>query len=204
MLWYFTCRFIGPTGIKMVTNCLPLFYIRPTGHEDDKRFLCHLQVKHELVRSSSASAVENIYDYARPEVAVSRHKNLLRKNSDPLMVSAEEVMHTPQSNDRVAVTNIERRPPVPKPRTTTLAKMGRTKSESDLLDSGDNETHCEPCPYETASVTFNSSAEKVYRPGSTSPTGAELPPAPSIFKLHFHSHQGWLVKLSKQKGQCLE
>ena len=188
----------------MVTNCLPLFYIRPTGHEDNKRFSRHLQVqvKHELVRSSSASAVEEMYDYARPEVAFARHKNLCRKSSDPAILSAAEVTHPSQSYEVAVATNIERRPPVPKPRTTTLAKMERTRSENDLLDSGvDNDRHSEPCPYETASVTFNSSAEKLYRPGSTSPTGAgELPPAPSIFKLHFRSHQGWLVKLSKQKG----
>ncbi|XP_065887290.1 uncharacterized protein [Dysidea avara] len=199
--------FIGPTGIKMVTNCLPLFYIRPTGHEDDafSKTYSNLQVKHELVRSSSASAVDEMYDYARPEVTVARHNNLCRKNSDPVaVVSATNVIQTPQSNGvhstAAAVANIERRPPVPKPRTTTLAKMERCKSETDLLDSGDKDS-CAPCPYETASVTFNSSAEKLYRPGSTSPTvTGELPPVPSTFKLHFRSHCGWLVKLSKQKG----
>lgn len=192
----------------MVTNCLPLFYVRPTGQEENgslKRYMHHLRVKHELVRSNSASAVDEIYDYARPEVTVAKHKNLCRKNSDPM--SVHEVKQAPLSNGvhcTAKVSNIERRPPVPKPRTTTLAKMGRTRSETDLLDSEDKDTHCEPCPYETASVTFNSSDEKLYRPGSTSPTGVELPPAPSTFKLHFRSHCGWLVKLSKQKGWYLE
>lgn len=188
-------RFLGPTGIKMVTNCLPLFYVRPGNHENGTDFKeTSSHVKHELVRSSSTPAInEQLYDYAKSDEVFVKHKNIHRQNSDV----AASIVTSPSStkSETPDSPNFERQRPVPKPR---KAKIERSRSEANLVE----DEMCDgPYPYETVSITFNNSAEKIYRDSSSSPDCGDLPPAPHTFELHFHSHSGWLVKLSKQKGQ---
>lgn len=196
MLSISLCRFLGPTGIKMVTNCLPLFYVRPDehGHESiTKRPLPRLP--NELVRSSSTPALnEQLYDYARDYDQVLKHDKVCQQNTDitaGIVASSISKQLNPASGPPV-----ERRP-MPKPRKN---QMKRSRSEANIVDTCD-ELYDEPYgPYEAASVTFNDSAEKLCRDNGNPPTSGELPPAPHTFELHFHSHSGWLVKLSKQKG----
>ena len=178
----------------MVTNCLPLFYIRPgsQGNRTDvKETSSH--VKHELVRSSSTPAInEQSYAYARSD-AIVKHNYLHRQNGDVASVTSP----TSPKSETPDSPHFERRRPVPKPR---KAKIERSRSEANLVDDSDEMCNA-PYPYETVSITFNNSAEKIYRDSSNSPDCGDLPPAPHTFELHFHSHSGWLVKLSKQKGQ---
>lgn len=181
----------------MVTNCLPLFYIRPGSH-DNRTDVKEKSpdIKHELVRSSSTPAInEQPYDYARSDAAIVKHKHLHRQSSDVATVTSptSPKSETPDPDS----PQFERRRPVPKPR---KAKLERSRSEANLVDDRD-EMSDTPYPYETVSITFNNSAEKLYRDSSSSPDCGDLPPAPHTFELHFHSHSGWLVKLSKQKGQ---
>lgn len=180
----------------MVTNCLPLFYVRPSNHEernDSTNLSTH--VKHELVRSNSTPAMnEQMYDYARNDESIVKHKNIHRQNSDVTDTIVSSPISSKTETERSQ--NFEGRRPVPKPRKINLE---RCRSEANLVDNSDD-TFKYTCPYETVSVTFNDSAEKICRDNSSSPDGGDLPPAPHTFELHFHSHSGWLVKLSKQKG----
>ena len=183
----------------MVTNCLPMFYIRPDKHGNEtvsKR--PSRKLHHELVRSNSTPAMnEDLYDYARSDACALKHKNCIhRQNSDV----AAAVVTSPIStkSELVYSREFERRPPIPKPRRN---KLERSRSESNIIDACDE---MYDTPYETASVTFNDSAEKLdHRYSGNSPVFEELPCKPQTFDLHFHSHCGWLVKLSKQKGWCI-
>ena len=183
----------------MVTNSLPLFYVRPEDHKSntDIRKPSSI-VKHELVRSNSTPAMnEQLYDHAESNISTSKHKNVHRQNSDvaaAVVTSPISVQSEPDGN-----SNFKGRRPVPKPR---KKKFERSRSEADLIDSSE-ERYDAPYPYETVSVTFNDSAEKLCRDNNnSSPVSGDLPPTPHTFELHFHSHSGWLVKLSKQKGWC--
>lgn len=173
----------------MVTNCLPLYYVRPENHEHNQHSSRSLsEMNHELVRSSSTPAMnEQQYAYATTDVCINKHKNIHRQNSDvaaAIVASPKSPCHSP-----------ERRHPIPKPR---KLKMKRSRSEDNIAEGCDDDI---PYPYETVSVTFNDSAEKICRDNSNSPVlHQDLPPTPHTFELHFHSHSGWLVKLSKQKG----
>lgn len=183
----------------MVTNSLPLFYVRPDNHETKADTIRPSPiVKHELVRSSSTPAMnEQFYDYAESNTSTSKHKSVCRQNSDV----AAAVVTSPISakSEPDGGSSFEGRRPVPKPR---KKKVERSKSEADLVDSSE-EMYDAPYPYETVSVTFNDSAEKLCRDNNnSSPVSGDLPPMPHTFELHFHSHSGWLVKLSKQKGWC--
>ena len=176
----------------MVTNSLPLFYVRPD-HENIDAKKASTFVNHDLLRSSSTPAMnEELYHYADSNVSASKH---IRQNSDvsiPIVTSPVSVKSEPEGSD----SSFEGRRPVPKPR---KKKLERSRSEADIIDTGD-EMYDTPYPYETVSVTFNDSAEKLCRDNNASNDSGDLPPMPHTFELHFHSHSGWLVKLSKQKG----
>ena len=155
---------------------------------------------HELVRSNSTPALnEDLYDYARSDAFALKHDKIHRQNSDVAAAIVTSPIST--KSEPSHSYEFERRPPLPKPRRN---KMDRSRSEANLIDSCD-EINDTPYPYETACVTFNDSAEKLCRDSSNSPQSGELqlPPTPQTFRLHFHSHSGWLVKLSKQKGECM-
>ena len=179
----------------MVTNSLPLFYVRPDHENTDAKKASTFV--HDLVRSSSTPAInEQLYHYAESNVTASKHKVVNRQNSDvstPIVTSPVSVKSEPEGTD----SNFEGRRPVPKPR---KKKLERSRSEADIIDTHDDEMYDTPYPYETVSVTFNDSAEKLCRDSSASNDSGDLPPMPHTFELHFHSHSGWLVKLSKQKG----
>lgn len=193
-MWLWLYRFLGPTGIKMVTNCLPLFYVRPDKHGNEtilKRSLTKLH--HELARSNSTPAMnEDLYDYARSDACALKHNNIHKQNNDVAVTIVTSPISAKSEPDHSC--EFERRPPIPKPRRN---KIDRSRSESNIVDACDE---MYDTPYETASVTFNDSAEKLYQDSSNSPGPEELPPTPQTFELHFRSHSGWLVKLSKQKG----
>ena len=186
----------------MVINSLPLFYVRPQDHESRTDITKPSPVvKHELVRSSSTPAMnERLYDYAESNASTGKNKSVHRQNSD-VAAGAAAAVTSPISakSEPDGGSNFEGRRPVPKPR---KKKLERSRSEADLVDS--SEERCDvPYPYETVSVTFNDSAEKLCRDNNnSSPVSGDLPPMPHTFELHFHSHSGWLVKLSKQKGRC--
>ena len=180
----------------MVTNSLPLFYVRPEKNHETKTNVTKpsSHVKHELVRSSSTPAMnEQLYDYAE----TNKHTKIYRQNSDvTAAIVASPISPTSTKSEPDGGSNFEGRRPVPKPR---KKKIERSRSEANLVDPCDE--MCDtPYPYETVSVTFNDSAEKLYRESTDSSDSGDLPPAPHTFDLHFHSHSGWLVKLSKQKG----
>lgn len=179
----------------MVTNCLPLFYTRPDTNENKtvtRKASTH--VKHELVRSSSTPAInEQVYDYTSDDASGIKHQKIQRQNSD---VAVDSV----SSPISAKLGTFERRRPMPKPR---KANILHSRSEDNLVEACD-EMYDTPYPYETVSITFNDSAEKIYRDNTSPPESGDLPPMPHTFELHFHSHSGWLVKLSKQKGwYCL-
>ena len=180
----------------MVTNSLPLFYVRPENHENKTDIRKPLPfMKHELVRSNSTPAMnEQLYDYAESDGSTNKHTNIHRQNSDVTAAIVTSPISAKSEPD--GGSNFEGRRPVPKPR---KKKVERSRSEADIVDSCD-EMYDTPCPYETVSVTFNDSAEKLCRDNNNSPDSGDLPPMPHTFELHFHSHSGWLVKLSKQKG----